>query len=215
MSRDLARLEEDRALILAGVSHDLRTPLSRLRLGIEMSGGDASLRQGMAADIEEMDRIIGQFLDFARSNSEETSDAVDLAAIAADLVRHYGDIGHPLKADIAADAAARAAPPVDTPRRRQPRRQRPALRGRRQSNCACSREGRAAVIEVLDRGPGIPPEHAERLKQPFTRLESARSECGRLRTRARDRRSHRALHGGSLDLLPRDGGGLRARITLP
>ena len=214
MSRDLVRLEEDRALILAGVSHDLRTPLARLRLGIEMSDGDASLRQGMASDIDEMDRIIGQFLDFARSGSEETSDAVDVAEIAADLVRHYGDVGHPIGADIKPTAAR-------TLRRQSVRRAIANLVDNALRYAGDDVELRvlpergAAVIEVLDRGPGIPPEHAERMKQPFTRMESARTNAGGsgLGLAIVDRIAR--LHGGRVDLLPRDGGGLCARITLP
>ena len=69
----IANLRADRAatarVLLAGVSHDLRTPLARLRLGIEMGTRDEPLRAGMVADIEEMDRIIGQFLDFARGDA--------------------------------------------------------------------------------------------------------------------------------------------------
>nr|MBP6564751.1 HAMP domain-containing protein [Burkholderiales bacterium] len=69
MLANLRQIERDRALLLAGVSHDLRTPLARLRLGVEMGGsGDPSERAGMVADIEEMDRIVGQFLDFARAD---------------------------------------------------------------------------------------------------------------------------------------------------
>src|SRR5207302_3130916 len=64
MIGNLRQIERDRAVLLAGVSHDLRTPLARLRLGIEMSARDEAVRAGMVADIEEMDRIIGQFLDF-------------------------------------------------------------------------------------------------------------------------------------------------------
>ena len=66
MSTDLARLDSDRALILAGISHDLRTPLTRLRMSIELSGADAETQESMSLDIEEMDQTIGQFLDFAR-----------------------------------------------------------------------------------------------------------------------------------------------------
>jgi len=78
-----ARLDADRALILAGVSHDLRTPLSRLAAGAEMSGADPHLREGMTSDIEEMTAPINQFLDFARSDGGETQQSADLAAIAA------------------------------------------------------------------------------------------------------------------------------------
>ena len=68
--RPRRRMERERAMVLAGISHDLRTPLSRLRLALEMSGADARRREGMVADIEEMDTVIGQFLDFARGEDE-------------------------------------------------------------------------------------------------------------------------------------------------
>jgi len=93
MSTDLARLDADRALILAGVSHDLRTPLSRLRLGLEMSGADPQLKDGMTADIEEMDRIINQFLDFARTDGGEAPQHADLSAIAAEVASTTGATG--------------------------------------------------------------------------------------------------------------------------
>ena len=70
MLANLRQAEQDRALLLAGVSHDLRTPLARLRLGIEVGAHDETTREGMVADIEEMDKIIGQFLDFARDDRE-------------------------------------------------------------------------------------------------------------------------------------------------
>ena len=78
MAANLRQLEQDRAVLLAGVSHDLRTPLARLRLGVEMQTRDEATRAGMVDDIEEMDRIIGQFLEFARTDEDtarEPSDA--------------------------------------------------------------------------------------------------------------------------------------------
>jgi two-component system osmolarity sensor histidine kinase EnvZ len=214
MSGNLERLEADRALILAGVSHDLRTPLARLRLGIEMSDGDAVLKQGMAADIDEMDAIIGQFLDFARAGREEPGEPADVADIAADIARHYEEVGQPLRHEIAA-TAPRAL------RRQAIRRAIANLVDNAQRYAGgevvmrVAPAGEAAVIEVLDRGPGIPAEHAERMKQPFTRMESARSNAGGsgLGLAIVDRIAQ--MHGGRLDLLPRDGGGLVARITLP
>ena len=88
MTGNLARMDEDRALILAGVSHDLRTPLARLRLGIEMSGAPDSEVTAMVTDIEEMDRIIGQFLDFGRGDSQEAVGPTDLAALVKEVDKH-------------------------------------------------------------------------------------------------------------------------------
>ena len=216
MSRDLARLDADRALILAGVSHDLRTPLARLRLGIEMCGADDATRDGMHADIEDMDRIIGQFLDFARESSGETPEPTDLAALAADIAEQYARRGTALETSF-------AELPLLPLRPKAMRR----VISNLIENAQCyagnagpimlrtRREGSNAVIEVLDRGPGISAEQAERLKRPFTRLEAARSNASGagLGLAIVDRIAR--AHGGELQLLARKGGGLAARIVIP
>jgi two-component system, OmpR family, osmolarity sensor histidine kinase EnvZ len=214
MSRDLAQLDADRALFLAGVSHDLRTPLSRLRLGLEMSGADPQLKEGMTADIEEMDRIINQFLDFARTDGGEPMQHADLAAIATEVAEHYRRHGKSVATDLAsvpelplqAMAMRRVVLNlVDN-----------ALRyGEKEVGIAVRAEDSVVVLDVSDRGPGIPASEVERLKQPFTRLEVARSDKGGaglgLAIVERVVRAHR----GKLDLLPREGGGLVAEVRLP
>ena len=214
MSKDLARLDADRALILAGVSHDLRTPLSRLRLGIEMSGADPQLRDGMTADIEEMDRTINQFLDFARTDGGETLQHADLAAIAAEVAEHYGRRGKSVATDFS--RVPELPLQVLSMRRVVLNLIDNALRyGEKEVSVAVHAEAGAAVLEVADRGLGIPASEAERLKQPFTRLEVARSDKGGaglgLAIVERVVRAHR----GSFELLAREGGGLVARIRLP
>ena len=214
MSRDLARLAEDRALILAGVSHDLRTPLARLRLGVEMSSSDESLREGMNADIEEMDRIIGQFLDFARPESSEPEEDVALDALLADIVQRQRKLGRNVQ------TAIDACPPL----RARPKALRRAITNLFDNaaryagadiDLALWHEGKDVIVDVMDRGPGIPPADAERMKQPFTRMEAARSNAsGSGLGLAIVERIARA-HGGRFDLLPRDGGGLIARLSLP
>ena len=214
MSKDLARLDADRALILAGVSHDLRTPLSRLRLGLEMSGAEPQLRDGMTADIEEMDRIVNQFLDFARTDGGEALQRSDLAAIASEVAEHYRRHGHAVATDLAnvpelplqGMAMRRVVMNlVDN-----------ALRyGEKEVAIALRAEERSVVLEVADRGPGIPASEVDRLKRPFTRLEVARSDKGGaglgLAIVERVVRAHR----GALELLPRPGGGLIVEIRLP
>ena len=66
MARELAKVEQDRAVMLAGISHDLRTPLARLRLEAEMSVHDEEAKQNMALDIDQLDAIIDKFMDYAR-----------------------------------------------------------------------------------------------------------------------------------------------------
>jgi two-component system osmolarity sensor histidine kinase EnvZ len=221
MSADLARIDQDRALILAGISHDLRTPLTRLRMGIEM-GGDEGLREGMTADVEEMDKTIGQFLDFARSEGGEAPQDVDVAALLLDIATQYRRRG--FKVELATSAGAGPTPPAALPVRPQ------ALR-RAISNLidnALLYAGSDALvelalgasagefsIEVLDRGPGIPPSEVERMKRPFARLEAARTNTAGagLGLAIVDRVAR--SHNGRLELLPRVGGGLVARLALP
>ncbi|HTO46759.1 MAG TPA: ATP-binding protein [Burkholderiales bacterium] len=216
MARDLARLEDDRALILAGVSHDLRTPLARLRLGLEMAGADPQLKTGMTADIDDMDRIIGQFLDFARAARGEPLAPVDLAALAREIAGRYRETGHVLADEIAAvpELPLRSL----AVRRLISNLLDNAFRyGERDVLLRVAPEGGGAAVEVLDRGPGIPAAEVERLKQPFTRIETETARSGKggsgLGLAIVDRIAR--MHGGTFDLLPRQGGGLIARVTFP
>ncbi|HUX25611.1 MAG TPA: ATP-binding protein [Burkholderiales bacterium] len=212
MSQDLARLDSDRALILAGVSHDLRTPLSRLRLSTEMSASEDKLE--MIADIAEMDSIIGQFLDFARVESEEPLEPTDFAALAREVAERQRRLGHAVQTHI------EPVPEQDL-RRMSIKRlisnlvDNAVAYGEEDVRMTVRSEGGSLILEVLDRGPGIPPQEAERLKQPFTRLEQARSGKGGsgLGLAIVDRIARH--HGGRLELLAREGGGLMARVTLP
>jgi len=216
MAADIKRLDDERALLLAGVSHDLRTPLSRIRIGLEMlhEPGNGSLKADMVQDIEDIDAAIRQFLDFARLADTEAAVAEgDLNALVRDLAGRYARAGH--------DLALQLSPVPALPLR-------PAAIQRLMSNLIDNAlrhsgttvdiktgvAGGLAVIEVLDRGPGIPPDQAERMLQPFTRLEGARTGPGTgLGLAIVDRIAR--MHGGSVRLLPRDGGGLQARVELP
>jgi two-component system osmolarity sensor histidine kinase EnvZ len=216
MARDLARLEDDRALILAGVSHDLRTPLARLRLGLEMAGADPQLKSGMTADIDDIDRIIGQFLDFARAARGEPPAAVDLASLAREVAGRYRETGHALADEIAAVPELTLRPLAV--RRLLSNLLDNAFRyGQKDVTLRVASAGGGAAIEVLDRGPGIPAEEVERLKQPFTRIETETARSGKggsgLGLAIVDRIAR--MHGGTFDLLPREGGGLVARVVFP
>lgn len=216
MTGNLARMDEDRALILAGVSHDLRTPLARLRLGIEMSGAPDSEVTAMVTDIEEMDRIIGQFLDFGRGDSQEAVGPTDLAALVREVTDPYRLRGVDIRLDLpdALVAPARAL----SIRRAVTNLIDNALRyaGADQAlDIKVDTEGSFARIEIADRGPGIPEAEVERMRRPFTRLEKARTNTkgAGLGLAIVDRVMR--MHQGRLDLLPREGGGLRAVLCLP
>ena len=128
----------------------------------------------MIADIAEMDSIIGQFLDFARAESDEPAEPADLAALAREVLEREQRLGHSLQAAL--------APVPEWPLRRLGIKRlisnlvdNAFAYGGNEVSIATRSEGGKLVLEVSDRGPGIPPEDAERLKQPFTRLEAARS----------------------------------------
>lgn len=217
MSSDLKRQDEDRALLLAGVSHDLRTPLARIRLGLEMLGSrttDPGLMEGMVQDIADIDGVISQFLDFARISAEQgAASECDLDELVRGVVARYQRPG------ITVSARCGGLPRMAL---KQPAIQRlltnlieNALRhGGAEVAVETATDGASARISVLDRGPGIPAADAERMLQPFTRLNAARSTSGSgLGLAIVDRIAK--LHHGRVQLLARDGGGLEARVELP
>jgi len=208
MARDLESMERERAMVLAGISHDLRTPLSRMRLSLEMSGAESGAAGAMVADIDEMDAIIGQFLDFARGVTEQKT-RQDLLGLLEEVAEHYRRLGKDvsLRGETAEIPFARMAV-----RRAVSNLIDNALRHGKEPIEIRLRNN---VIEVSDRGPGIPAGERERLKRPFTRLQSARSgpSAGAGLGLAIVERIARA-HGGSLELEAREGGGLVARLVL-
>ncbi len=215
MTASLQRMENDRALLLAGVSHDLRTPLSRLRLAVEMSRSDESeIKQGMVDDIEEIDKIIEQFLDFARGEEKLPLERINLNELIEPVAERYRRKGHkllfspgqlpPLSLRIAAIERL-LNNLIDN-----------AIRyGGGEVELATSYEVDAVILQVSDRGPGIPPQEVARLMQPFTRLSSARSgpSGAGLGLAIVDRIVK--LHQGEWQILPRMGGGSVVKVMLP
>ncbi len=216
MAADLKRIDEDRALLLAGVSHDLRTPLARIRLGVEMldATADTALREGMVQDIEDIDAVINQFLDFARVDGEQSlTSELDLNELVNAVLERYQRQG---KAIVTRFGSV-------------PRLQLKALAFQRLLTNLIDnalRHGGPVVevetaadngrvrLSVLDRGPGIPAAQTERMLQPFTRLDQARSTSGSgLGLAIVDRIAR--LHHGSVTLHAREGGGLEARVEFP
>ncbi len=215
MAGDLAQLENDRAVILAGVSHDLRTPLARLRLGVEMSGAPDDDIAAMVSDIEEMDRVIGQFVDYGRSD-EAQPEAIELKPLIEDVVSGDRLRGHTIETNVHPAAAVLA-------------RMLPLRRALRNLIDNAERYGHddqiirittepvenGWKISVRDEGPGIPVDQIERLKRPFVRLDEARgnTQGAGLGLAIVDRFARG--HDGRFDMANHPGGGLIASITLP
>jgi two-component system, OmpR family, osmolarity sensor histidine kinase EnvZ len=217
MREDLARVERERATFLAGISHDVRSPLARLRLGLEMLPEDAAARresvQELEKDIADIDAVVEQFLDFGRDEASEAAEPIDVNAIARDVAANAVRSGATVALELD-DVAAIALRPMAVRRvianlidnANKHAGGEITLRTRMQES--------DVVISVLDRGAGIAPEDAERLKQPFTRYSDSRAGASGagLGLAIVDRIAK--IHQGMFDLLPREGGGLEARVTL-
>jgi len=214
MSADLAANERERALVLAGISHDLRTPLARMRLAAELSA-DETLRDGLTADVEQMDAVIRQFLDYARLDENEAAVSTDLPTLVQEAAQPFvAQAARSLTLDL------QPLPPLAV---------RPLLLKRALANLLDNaikygsgeitvqfrQEGDRIILAVADRGAGIPAEQREAAKRPFVRLENARSNTtGSGLGLAIVARAAR-LHGGEFYLEDRAGGGLEARLVLP
>ena len=212
MAGDLAAMERERATVLAGISHDLRTPLSRLRLAIEMSGADRATAEGMGTDVEEMDQVIGQFLAFARGEDEPLVEG-DLNTLMAEIVEGYRKREQTISFTSGNLSTLRFAPMAV--RRAVTNLIDNALRYAGGTiEVGTRRDGALALIEVMDRGPGVPPSELERLKRPFTRLNEARSGRGGAGLGLAIVERIARTHGGRFELAVREGGGLVARLGL-
>ena len=190
MASDLESMERERAMVLAGISHDLRTPLSRMRLGLEMSGAEADAARAIVTDIDEIDAIIGQFLDFARGANEEKS-RQDLRDLLDEIGHHYSRLGQEGFREGRRGDPASLRPHGGAPGGGQPDRQRAAL---------CRRAGRGRAEERRARGDdrGARPRsgHSERrggaLEAPLHPARRGAWRAGRLRPRPGDRRARGA-----------------------
>jgi two-component system osmolarity sensor histidine kinase EnvZ len=213
MAGELERHERDRSEVLAGISHDLRTPLTRLRLEAEMSVADETARDGMVADIEQMDAVISQFMDYARDDTGEDPEPTDLAALLAGIAARQAAIGRPL------ETALNGMPDILLRPKAVIRAVTNLLDNAWKYGGGAIRLGATTVdgeirIEIADRGPGIAAADAERLKRPFTRLETARTDAGSTGLGLAIVERVARLHDGRLELLDNPGGGLLARLVL-
>ena len=213
MAADLERHEKDRSEVLAGISHDLRTPLTRLRLEAEMSVAD-SARQAVVSDIEQMEAVISQFMDYARTESGEAPVATDISALLAGIADRQRYVGHPLTMEIGELPETMLRPKAIT-RAITNLIDNAVKYGGGEITLAAAAVNGEIQVEISDRGPGVPPGEIERLKRPFTRLENARTNATGTGLGLAIVERIATLHEGRLDLLPNPGGGLLVRLVLP
>ncbi|SFU86154.1 sensor histidine kinase [Pseudoduganella namucuonensis] len=224
MVRDLAQVESDRAVILAGISHDLRTPLARMGLEVEMANLSNEAREGIQSDIGQMDAIIGQFLDYAKPTEASSFINVDLGALLSETahevsrlhdVRITTDIAeHAQVLGNATDLKRVLNNLIENARRYG----RTAETDYTEIDIKCTVKGmhsfKRVVVEVQDHGPGVPEGEIAQLLKPFTRLDAARGQANGagLGLAIVDRVLQR--HGAELQVRNRDGGGLLFQITM-
>jgi len=215
MSARVAAMERNRAVMLAGVSHDVRTPLAKLRLAVAMLA-DRDDAQGQTAhrQVVEIDRVLGQFLEFARGGEGEKPVPTDLAA----LVRGITE-AHAAEGETIAFEAMQGEPVMVRPesmRRAVENLLENAMKyGRSPISVGLDVTSGWAEIAVRDRGPGVAHDALPSLHAPFTRADTARG--GPAGTGLGLAIAHQivSVHGGTLGLGNLDPIGLQARLRWP
>jgi signal transduction histidine kinase len=205
----IGRFDAERMRTLAAVGHDLRTPITSLRIRAEMLDDD-DLREPMVRTLDEMTVMADGLVAYAKgSRDAEPSERVDLGALLRRLCEERGATFEPQ-----AQAAVMARPValgralgnlIDN-----------AIRYGGTASVRLNLDGAEAIVAVEDRGPGLPPERLEAVFEPFVRGEDSRSaETGGAGLGLSIARNIVMAHGGAIRLDNSEGGGLRASVRLP
>lgn len=218
MAGEIEELLANRTTLFAGISHDLRTPITRMQLALEMlpADADAQLVAGLRRDLEEMERIISDTLDLARGLGPQAPEDIDLREFIDGIVtgqRHNG-----ARIDWTPNSCCSCSLDTLALQRVLTNLIENGLRygGSTPLELRCHCDASTAVIEVLDRGAGIPAAAREQLFQPFHRLDASRSRHGGgSGLGLAIVRQLCELHGWQVRLLPREGGGTRAELRIP
>jgi signal transduction histidine kinase len=214
MARELKRQFSERGLMVAAISHDLRTPLTRLRMRLETMEAPEALRARSVADIREMNSLIDTVLELFRGQGHaEPAQDTDVGALVQAQVDDLLEQGQQLRFD-GESVIARAQPLAL--RRVLANLLGNALRYGERAEVSVGRDAQQVWVRIEDAGPGIPAEHLEAVFQPFYRLEGSRNrDTGGLGLGLYIARDLMRRQGGSLVLSNRAEGGLRAEIRLP
>ena len=213
MRARIQRQIEQRTTMLAGVSHDLRTPLTRMKLELALMPPGAA-RDSLAADVDEMEHMVDGYLAFARGEGQEPAVLTDLAQLLTQAVEQAQRGGRPVRLEVRGAATATLRPAAI--KRALANLIENALRHGKEVLVTLTRPEGRVEITVDDDGPGVPEAQREEVFRPFVRLEAARDPnrggAGLGLTIARDIARG---HGGDLTLESAPQGGLRARLRLP
>lgn len=214
MQRRVQRYVEDRTQMLAAISHDLRTPITRLRLRSELIG-DAAHRRKMFSDLDEMEAMISAVLSFAREDVDsEASETIDLVATLQTLCDNMAEMGHSV--ELIAEGQVRYFCRAVSIRRCFTNLIENAVKYGQCARITLSTEPAGVVVRIADRGPGIPEPLQDKVFGAFFRVEQSRNrETGGVGLGLTVARTILHAHGGNIELENRPEGGLLATVTLP
>lgn len=219
MTRKLAKVEQDRAVMLAGISHDLRTPLARLRLETELSVSDAEARTNMVSDIEQLDAIINKFLDYARPGGVilQPVSLNQMIETCLSPMRKRKDMQFKVALQ---DGLVVQADPVELQRIIDNLLQNAARYGKSVDNgvamvdISARSQDNNVLLRIRDHGTGVAPEQLKQLTTPFFRGEAARTSANGTGLGLAIVEKTISRMDGSFDLSNANSGGLCANIRL-
>lgn len=218
MSHQVKELLDNRTTLLAGISHDLRTPLARMRIAIEMlpENTNPKIAARLQNDIEEMNRLIGEFLELSRGLTKEPGHQIDINQLLDDLVNNARHSGVSVEWQPKGNCE-RNVGPIALNRILSNFIENAIRYGEGEPiTIECNCDSHAVTIRILDRGPGIPADQLEHVFRPFYRLESSRSnKTGGSGLGLAIAKQLADANYWSIKLLPRENGGTEARLTIP
>jgi len=219
MNIQVRELLANRTTLLAGISHDLRTPLTQIQLALSMlpnDGGDPNLMGSILSDLDEINRLIGETLSISLELAEEEAVPTDIDLELDTLIKNIQRNGAAIEWS-RGNTCCQILRPLALRRILTNLLSNAVRYGEgKPINVAYECEKETIVIQIMDRGPGIPAEHIDAVFRPFYRLEASRgSSTGGSGLGLAIVRQLADAHGWKVQLMPRPGGGTIAVLTIP